>query len=89
MAFPRGVRILNIYDRAGINFAYWARARQQCAVYFLRRVKEGMVFDYLRELEWNRDDLALQQAALSQQAHDFLKHPVKHALGQPLTNRRH
>jgi hypothetical protein len=53
---PRGTRVLNVYDRAGIDFAYWARCRQQSAVYFLSRVKEGMVFDYLREYEWNRSD---------------------------------
>lgn len=53
---PKRVRVLNIYDRAGIDFAYWARARQQCAVYILSRVREGMVFDDLREREWQREE---------------------------------
>lgn len=53
---PRGTRVLNVYDRAGIDFAYWARCRQQSAVYFLSRVKEGMVFEYLREYDWSGTD---------------------------------
>ena len=46
-AVPKGRRVLLIYDKAGLDFAYWKRCRQECAVYFLSRVKEGMVYDWL------------------------------------------
>jgi hypothetical protein len=39
----RGKRVLNVYDRAGIDFEYWRRCQKECAVYFLSRVKDGMV----------------------------------------------
>jgi hypothetical protein len=53
---PMGRRALVVYDKAGIDFAYWKRCRQECAVYFLSRVKEGMVYDWLAELSWDRAD---------------------------------
>jgi hypothetical protein len=49
-AVPKGKRVLIVYDKAGIDFAYWRRCRQECAVYFLSRVKENMVFDWLESL---------------------------------------
>ena len=33
---PTGRRGLLVYDKAAIDFAYWKRCRQECAVYFLR-----------------------------------------------------
>jgi hypothetical protein len=53
---PQGRRVLIIYDRAGIDFGYWKRCRHECAVYFLSRVKEGMVFSYEESLSWNKSD---------------------------------
>lgn len=53
---PVGRRSLVVYDKAGIDFAYWKRCRQECAVYFLSRVKEGMVYDWLAERSWDRAD---------------------------------
>jgi len=53
---PRGRRVLIVYDKAGIDFAYWKRCRQECAVYFLSRVKEGMVYDWIADRVWNRED---------------------------------
>lgn len=44
---PTGRRVLIIYDKAGIDLAYWKRCRQESAVYFISRVKENMVFDWL------------------------------------------
>ena len=44
---PKGTRVLIIYDKAGIDFAYWKRCQRECAVYFISRVKEGMVYDWL------------------------------------------
>lgn len=53
---PRGKRVLAIYDKAGIDYGYWKRCRQECAVYFLSRVKENMVFDWLESVAWDRQD---------------------------------
>lgn len=52
----RGRRVLAVYDRAGIDFKFWKRRRKECAVYFLSRVKEGMVFEQLLELPWDKKD---------------------------------
>jgi hypothetical protein len=53
---PKGKRVLIIYDKAGIDFGYWKRCRQECAVYFLSRVKENMVFDWIASVPWDRSD---------------------------------
>jgi len=53
---PQGKRVLLIYDKAGIDFGYWKRCRQECAVYFLSRVKENMVFDWIASVPWDRSD---------------------------------
>jgi hypothetical protein len=44
---PQGQRVLIVYDKAGIDFAFWKRCRHECAVYFISRVKEGMVYDWI------------------------------------------
>jgi len=36
-------RVLLIYDKAGIDWDYWKRCRQESAVYFLSRAKENQV----------------------------------------------
>ena len=53
---PKGRRVLLIYDRAGIDFGFWKRCRKECAVYFVSRVKEGMVFEWLWSALWDRKD---------------------------------
>lgn len=53
---PKGTRVLNIYDKAGVDFDYWDRCRRECAVYFLSRVKENMVFEWIEDNEWARSD---------------------------------
>lgn len=53
---PKGTRVLLVHDRAGIDFRFWKRCRQECAVYFLSRVKERMVFSTLSEREVCRRD---------------------------------
>jgi hypothetical protein len=53
---PQGTRVLIIYDKAGIDFAYWKRCRQECAVYFLSRVKENMVFEWVEDCVWDQSD---------------------------------
>jgi len=53
---PKGKRVLLIYDKAGIDLAYWKRCRHECAVYFLSRVKEGMVFNREASRSWGKSD---------------------------------
>lgn len=53
---PKGKRVLIIYDKAGIDFGYWKRCRQECAVYFISRVKEKMVYDWLESVPWDESD---------------------------------
>jgi hypothetical protein len=53
---PKGRRVLIVYDKAGIDFAYWKRCRQECAVYFLSRVKENMVLAWEESTAWDRAD---------------------------------
>ncbi len=52
----KGKRVLNIYDKACIDFDFWKRCRHECAVYFLSRVKEGMVFDWIDSRPVNLQD---------------------------------
>ena len=52
----QGTRVLIIYDKAGIDFAYWKRCRQECAVYFISRVKENMVFEWVEDGCWDQSD---------------------------------
>jgi hypothetical protein len=53
---PRGRRVLIIYDKAGIDFDYWDRCRRECAIYFLSRVKENMVFEWIEDYPWDKSD---------------------------------
>ena len=53
---PQGRRVLMVYDKAGIDFDYWKRCRQECAVYFLSRVKENMVLAWEVSRDWDRAD---------------------------------
>jgi IS4 transposase len=53
---PKGKRVLIVYDKAGIDFDYWKRCRQECAVYLLSRVKENMVFDWLESVLVDHSD---------------------------------
>jgi hypothetical protein len=53
---PKGTRVLNIHDKAGIDFDYWCRCRRECAVYFLSRVKENMVFEWIEDKAWDKAD---------------------------------
>ena len=52
----KGTRVLIIYDKAGIDFDYWDRCRRECAVYFISRVKEKMVFEWIQDVEWDKSD---------------------------------
>ena len=48
--------MLLIHDKAGIDFNYWKRCRHECAVYFLSRVKDNMVYEELACRLWDRAD---------------------------------
>lgn len=53
---PRGTRVLIVYDKAGIDLRYWDRCRRECAVYFISRVKEKMVFEWVKDNDWDPSD---------------------------------
>lgn len=55
-AVPKGRRVLMIYDKAGIDFDFWQRCRQENAVYFLSRAKENQVLEWEASRDWNRAD---------------------------------
>jgi hypothetical protein len=61
---PQGTRVVIIYDKAGIDFGYWQRCRQECAVYFLSRVKENMVFEWVQDRPWDKLDARNQGVIL-------------------------
>ena len=53
---PKGRRVLIVYDKAGIDFDFWKRCRHECAVYFISRVKAGMVYDWIESRVLDRRD---------------------------------
>lgn len=53
---PKGRRVLMVYDKAVIDFGFWKRCRQECAVYFLSRAKENQVLEWVENRDWNRAD---------------------------------
>lgn len=53
---PKGRRVLMVYDKAAIDFGFWKRCRQECAVYFLSRAKENQVLAWVENRDWDRAD---------------------------------
>ena len=53
---PKGRRTIVVYDRAGVCLGFWRRCRRECAVYFISRLKEGMVYELLDRRELDRND---------------------------------
>lgn len=53
---PKGKRVITVYDKACIDLAYWKRCRQECALYFITRLKGGMVFDCLERVPVDMSD---------------------------------
>lgn len=53
---PTGRRVLLVYDKAAIDFDYWQRCRQECAVYFLSRAKANQALTWEGGREWDRTD---------------------------------
>lgn len=52
----QGTRVLLVYDKAGIDLDDWKRCRHECAVYFLSRAKENMIFEWTEDRDWDRSD---------------------------------
>lgn len=52
----KGCRVLIVYDKACIDLRYWKRCRQECAVYFLSRAKENMIFEWVEDRPWDKAD---------------------------------
>ncbi|MBU6401383.1 MAG: transposase [Verrucomicrobia bacterium] len=55
-AVPRGTRVLTIYDKAGVDFGYWKRCRQECAVYFISRLKDNLCLAWEADRPWDPSD---------------------------------
>ena len=55
-AVPQGKRVLVVYDRAGIDFAFWKRCRHENAIYFLSRTKSNMVIELAEQRPWDPAD---------------------------------
>lgn len=53
---PQGRRVLLVYDKGGVDLGFWKRCRQECAVYFLSRTKEGMIFSWEADASWDAAD---------------------------------
>lgn len=53
---PKGKRSIIVYDKASIDFDFWARCRKESAVYFISRRKESMVSDLLEDNQWDQSD---------------------------------
>ncbi len=53
---PKGQRVLVIYDKAGVCLGFWKRCRHECAVYFISRIKEAMVYEALERRTLDRSD---------------------------------
>ena len=53
---PSGHKVIWVWDRAGIDAAYWQKMKQQHGVYFISRAKENMTLTKLGELEYDHED---------------------------------
>ncbi len=53
---PRGTRVLLVYDKAGIDLKFWHRCRRESAIYFLSRLKENMVMEWVEDGPLDRQD---------------------------------
>ncbi len=56
MCAKKFARVLLVYDKAGIDLKFWNRCRQECALYFLSRLKENMVMEWVEDGPLDRKD---------------------------------
>lgn len=85
---PKGTRVLIIYDKAGIDFDYWDRCRRECAVYFISRVKENMVFEWVEDHAWDQLDSRNHGVLVDCKVHSREGHVLRLIMYQdPLTGK--
>lgn len=85
---PKGTRVLIIYDKAGIDFDYWDRCRRECAVYFINRVKEKMVFEWIEDCSWDKSDSRNHGVIADCKVHSRQGHVLRLVIYQdPLTGK--
>ena len=85
---PKGTRVLMIYDKAGIDFDYWDRCRRECAVYFISRVKENMVFEWVEDYGWDKADARNHGVILDGKVHSRAGHVLRLVIYQdPMTGK--
>ena len=53
---PKGTRVLMIYDKAAVDLGYWKRCSRESAVYFISRLKENMVLEWIENRPWDSSD---------------------------------
>ena len=69
---PAGRKVVQVYDRAGIDFAFWFKAKRQHGLYFISRTKENMALEvvgiqhYAADEPLNRGVTADELVATSQ-----------------------
>jgi len=74
---PQGRRVLIVYDKAAIDFAFWKRCSRACAVYFVSRVKEGMVYDLIVHREVDYQDKRNRGVTEDRRAMTREVHPMR------------
>jgi hypothetical protein len=52
----KGTRVLLVYDKAGIDLKFWKRCRQECAIYFVSRLKENMTMEWVEDVLLEQKD---------------------------------
>jgi len=50
---PKSTQVIYIYDQADIDLRFSLRCQKESAVYFLSRVREGIIFEQLHENDSN------------------------------------
>ncbi len=53
---PVGRRVIWVWDRAGIDAAWWQQQKQQHGIYFISRTKENMKLETAGVLPFDKDD---------------------------------
>jgi len=53
---PKGMKVLHIYDRAGIDFKQWHKWKNNNGIYFLSIEKKGCVLEVLKEHTFDKLD---------------------------------
>jgi hypothetical protein len=54
---PKGRKVLIVWDRAGIDFPFWQKCKDQSGVYYISREKENMALEVLGNIKFDKDDV--------------------------------